>query len=157
MTSVLPLTLPLGTLFSIQWLAVGIHLCICQALALAELLWRQLYQAPVSMHLLAYAIVTRFGDCMWVRSPICGSLWMAFPSVSALHFVSVFPPMNIFVPPSKNYWCIHSLVFIFLSFMWLVNCILCILSFWANIHLSVSTYQVRTWKWLGHLTQYDIF
>jgi hypothetical protein len=29
-----------------------------------------------------------------------------------------------------------------LSFMWSVNCILGILSFWANIHLSVSTHNV---------------
>ena len=37
----------LGTLCSVQWLAVSIHFCICQALA--EPLKRQLYQAPVSM------------------------------------------------------------------------------------------------------------
>jgi hypothetical protein len=30
----------------------------------------------------------------------------------------------------------------FLSFMWSVNCILGIQSFWANIHLSVSAYHV---------------
>jgi len=30
----------------------------------------------------------------------------------------------------------------FLSFMWSVNCILVILSFWAKIHLSVSAYYV---------------
>jgi len=30
------------------------------------------------------------------------SLWMAFPSVPAPNFVSVFPPMNIFVPPFKE-------------------------------------------------------
>jgi hypothetical protein len=29
----------------------------------------------------------------WI--PRWGSLWMAFPSVSAPHFVSVFPPVNI--------------------------------------------------------------
>ena len=46
--SVLPLTPPLGTLHSLQWLALSIYLCICQALA--EPLRRQLYQAPVSMH-----------------------------------------------------------------------------------------------------------
>jgi len=40
------LTPPLGTLCSVQWLAVSIRLCICQPLA--EPLWRQLYQAPVS-------------------------------------------------------------------------------------------------------------
>jgi hypothetical protein len=31
----------------------------------------------------------------------------------------------------------------FLSFMSFVNCILGIASFWANIHLSVSTYHVN--------------
>jgi hypothetical protein len=49
--SVLSLTPPLGTQWSVQWLAVSICLCICSALA--EPLRRQLYQAPVSMHLLA--------------------------------------------------------------------------------------------------------
>ena len=51
---VLSLVSPLGTLCSVQWLAESIHLCICQALA--EPLRRQLYQAPVSKLLLAYAI-----------------------------------------------------------------------------------------------------
>jgi len=40
-----------GTLFSVQWLAVSICLCICHALA--EPLRRQLYQAPVSMHFIS--------------------------------------------------------------------------------------------------------
>jgi hypothetical protein len=31
---------------------------------------------------------------------------------------------------------------LFLSFMWSVSCSMGILSFWANIHLSVSTYHV---------------
>jgi hypothetical protein len=44
-----PLGTPLGTQCSVQWLAVSIHLCICQDLA--EPLRRQLYQAPVSKHL----------------------------------------------------------------------------------------------------------
>jgi hypothetical protein len=47
---VLSLTSPLGTLLSVQWLAVSIHLCICQALA--ESLKSGLYQTPVSKHLL---------------------------------------------------------------------------------------------------------
>jgi hypothetical protein len=41
--SILSLILPLGTLWSFQWLAASICLCICQALA--EALRRQLYQA----------------------------------------------------------------------------------------------------------------
>jgi hypothetical protein len=32
--------------------------------------------------------------------------------------------------------------FFFLSFLWSVNCILGILSFWDNMHLSVSWYHV---------------
>jgi hypothetical protein len=43
----------------------------------------------------------------------------------------------------------------FLSFMCYLNCILGILSFWANIHLSVSTYHVHS-LWLGYLTQDDL-
>jgi hypothetical protein len=48
---VLSLAPPLGTLCSVQWLAESIHFWFCQALA--EPLMRQLYQAPVSKHLLA--------------------------------------------------------------------------------------------------------
>jgi hypothetical protein len=55
---VLSLSPSLGTLCSIQWLAVSIHFCICQVLA--ESLRTQLYQAPVSKHLLASTIVSVF-------------------------------------------------------------------------------------------------
>ena len=55
---VLSLAPPLETLCSVQWLAVCIYLCICQALA--KPLRRQLYQAPVSKHLLASTIVSGF-------------------------------------------------------------------------------------------------
>ena len=65
--SVLSLTPPLGPLCSVQWLAVSIHLFICQALA--EPLKRQLFQAPNSMHLLASIIVSGFSDCIWVEFP----------------------------------------------------------------------------------------
>jgi hypothetical protein len=46
--SALSLTPPLGTQCSVQWLAVSICLCICQALA--EPLRKQLYQTSVSKH-----------------------------------------------------------------------------------------------------------
>jgi hypothetical protein len=71
---------------TVQWMAVSIHFCICQALA--ETLRRQLYQAPVSKHLLTSTVVSRFGDCMWDGSPggaVSG--WSFLQSV--LHFVSV--------------------------------------------------------------------
>ena len=41
----------------------------------------------------------------------------------------------------------------FLSFMWSMNCILGIQSFWANIHLSVFAYHVCSFV-MGHLTQH---
>jgi hypothetical protein len=65
--SVLPLTAPLGSLFPVWWLAVGIRICIGQDLA--EPLRRQLYQASVSKHFLASAIVSGFGVFMWDESP----------------------------------------------------------------------------------------
>jgi hypothetical protein len=64
---VLSLAPLLGTLHSVQWLAENIHLRIWQALA--EPLRRQLYQAPVNKLLLASAIVSGFGDCIWAGSP----------------------------------------------------------------------------------------
>jgi hypothetical protein len=65
--SVFSLTPLLGTPCSVQWLSASICLCICQVLA--EPLRRQLYQAPVSMHLLASIIVSGFGDYIWDGSP----------------------------------------------------------------------------------------
>jgi len=62
--SILSLTPPTGTLFSVPWLAASIHLCICHALAVP--LRRQRYQAPVSVHFLASAILSRFGVCMYM-------------------------------------------------------------------------------------------
>jgi hypothetical protein len=53
----------------------------------------------------------------WI--PRWGSLWMVVPSVSALNFVSVTPSMGILFPLLRR-----------------------ILSFWANIRLSVSAYRV---------------
>jgi hypothetical protein len=52
-------------------------------------------------------------------TPKWGSLWMVVPSVSALNFVSVTPSMGILYSILRR-----------------------ILSFWDNIHLSVSAYHV---------------
>ena len=82
---ILSLALPLGTLCSVQWMAVSIHFCICQALT--EPLRRLLYQAPVSKHLLASAIVSGFGDCIRDGSPRWGSLWSFLQSL--LHTLSL--------------------------------------------------------------------
>jgi len=50
-----------------------------------------MYQAPVSKHFLLLEILSGLGVCMWDGSPGGGSLWMAFPSVSAPLFVPIFP------------------------------------------------------------------
>jgi len=59
--SVLALISPLGSPCSVCCLAVYILICIGSALA--EPLRGQLYQAPVSMHFLASAIMSGFGVC----------------------------------------------------------------------------------------------
>jgi hypothetical protein len=61
--SVLLLALPIWFLGSDQWLAVSI--CIFLNQVLAELLRGQLYQAPVSKHILASAIVSYFVVYGW--------------------------------------------------------------------------------------------
>jgi hypothetical protein len=63
----LALTSPLGSLLSLQWLAVSILICI--GLALPEPLRGQLFQAPVSKHFLASALVSGFGVSRWDGSP----------------------------------------------------------------------------------------
>jgi hypothetical protein len=67
-----------------------------------------------------------------------GSLWMVIPSVSALNFVSVTPSMGILFPLLRRIEVVTLYYSFFLSFMCFANCILGILSFRANIHLSVS-------------------
>ena len=69
---------------------------------------------------------------------------MAFPSVSAPHFISVFPPLSILFPLLRKTEVSTLWSSIFLSFMWSVNCILGIPSFGANIHLSESAFQRST-------------
>jgi hypothetical protein len=76
-------------------------------------------------------------DYGWI--PGCGSLWMVHPFVSAPNFVSVTPSMGVLFPILRR-GEVSTLWSLFFSFMCFANCIVCILSFWANIHLSVSTY-----------------
>jgi hypothetical protein len=78
---VLSLAPPMGTLCSVQWMAVCIHFCIYQALV--EPLRRQLYQAPVSKH---NSVWLWYLYMVWINR--WDSHWMAFPSVSAPNFVS---------------------------------------------------------------------
>jgi hypothetical protein len=135
--SVLSLTPPLGTPCSVQWLAESICLYICQALA--ESLRRKLYQAPVTMHFLVSIRVSWFGDCIWDGSSggeVSGWLFLQ----SLLH--TVFSPMSILLSLIRRTEAHKIWSSFFLSFMWSVNCILGILSIWANSHLSMNAYHV---------------
>jgi hypothetical protein len=86
-TSILHPSPSLGYLCSVQWLAMSICFCICQALE--EPLRRQLYQAPVSMYLLASALVSGFGVCLWGGSP--GGAVSGWPFLqSLLHSLSLY-------------------------------------------------------------------
>jgi hypothetical protein len=83
---VLALTSPLGSPSSVRCLASSICIFICQALA--ELLRRQLYQAPISKHFLASTIVSGFGGCRWNGSP--GGAVSGWPFLqSLLHSLSL--------------------------------------------------------------------
>jgi len=57
----------IGVPGSICWLAVSILICISRTLA--ETLRRHPYQAPISKHFLASAIVTGFSGCIWDGFP----------------------------------------------------------------------------------------
>ena len=106
---ILSLAPSLGTLCSVQWMAVSIHFCICQALA--EPLRRQLYQAPVSKLLLASTKVSGFGGCLWDGSQVDGH---SFRLCFTLCLCNSFH--GYFVPPSKKERSIHTLVFLLLEF-----------------------------------------
>jgi hypothetical protein len=75
----------------------------------------------------------------WI--PGWGSLWIVFPSISALNFVSVTHSTGILFPILRRSK-VSSIWSSFSSFMCFANCILDILCFWANIGLSVSAYHV---------------
>ena len=110
-SSAFSLTPPLGTLCSVQCLAVSIHLCTCQALA--DTLRRQLYQTPVSKHFLASLIVPGFGNYMeWITR--WGSLWMSFPS-ALLHTLCLDLPSWVFCSLYKNDRSTLTLVFLLLE------------------------------------------
>jgi hypothetical protein len=85
--------------------------------------------------------------CVWWSimgwTPRWSSLWIVHPFVLAQNFVSATPSMGILFPILRRNevstrW---TSFLIFLSFR---NCILSILGFWANVHLSVSAYHVTS-------------
>jgi hypothetical protein len=77
-------------------------------------------------------------------TPMWGSLWMVHPFISAPKFVSVTSSMGILFPILRRNEVSTRWSSFFLIFLCFANCILGILSFWANIYLSVSAYQVTS-------------
>jgi hypothetical protein len=71
-----------------------------------------------------------------------GSLWMVILSGFAQNFVSVTPSMGILFPILRRNEVSTFWSSFYLSYMCFVNSILGILSFWVNIHFSMSPHHV---------------
>jgi hypothetical protein len=69
---------------------------------------------------------------------------MVLTPASAPNFVSVTPSMGILFPILRKNEVSTLWSSFFLSFMCFANCILDLLSFWANICLPVSAYYVSS-------------
>jgi hypothetical protein len=76
----------------------------------------------------------------WI--PGCGCLWMVYPFFLDPYIVSVTTSMGILLPILRRNEVSTLWSSLFLIFLCFANCILGILSFWADIHLSVSAYHV---------------
>jgi hypothetical protein len=76
--------------------------------------------------------------------PGWGSLWIVYPFILASNIVSITPFMDILLSIlRRNEVSTHWSSF-FLMLLCFTNCILGSLRFWANIHLSLSTYLVTS-------------
>ena len=69
---------------------------------------------------------------------------MVIPSDSAPHFASITPSMSILFPLVRKIKVSTLRSSFFLIFLCFANCILGVLCFWANIHLSVSAYLMTS-------------
>ena len=130
---VLSLAPSLETLYSIQWMTVSMPLQSHSGDSYIRLL-----SARACWHLQYVWVWWLFMG--WI--PRWCSLWKVIPLVSAPNFVSVTPSMGILFPLLRRIEVSTLWSSFFLSFTCFANCILGILSFWANIHLSVSAYHV---------------
>jgi hypothetical protein len=70
-----------------------------------------IYQAHVSMHFLVSVIMSAFGDCIWDGSP--GGAVFRWPFLQSLTTLCLHVcSCEYFVPLSKNYQSIHTVVFL---------------------------------------------
>jgi hypothetical protein len=72
-----------------------------------------------------------------------GSLWIVHPFILAPKFVSITTFMGILFPFLRRNEVSSHWFSLFLIFLCFANCILGVLCFWANIHLSVSAYLMN--------------
>jgi hypothetical protein len=79
---------------------------------------------------------------VWIHG--YSSFWMVHPFLSAPNFFSVTPSMGVLFPILRRGEVSTLWSSFFLSFMDFANYILDILTFWANNHLSVSSYHVSS-------------
>jgi hypothetical protein len=97
---------------------------------------------PGSLHQKLGGICNSF----WVRwliiwwIPRWGSLWIVHHYVLVPNFVSVALFMGILFPILRRNEVSTHWFSLFLIFLCFANCILGVLCFWANIHLSMSAY-----------------
>jgi len=148
----LSLTPPLGSLCSI-W-TVSASILICMSKALAGPLRRHPYQATCQQGLL---VISNSDWACWLYMGLisrCGYFLMAFSSGYAQLFVPLFSPLSFLFPFLRRNEASIFWSFFFYSFIWSVNFILCILSFGANMHLSLSAYHMCPfvtglphWEW----------
>jgi hypothetical protein len=86
--------------------------------------------------------------CIWWLimgwTPGSGSLYMVHLFLLAPNLVSITPSMGILFHILRRNEVSTSWSSFFLIFFCFTNCILGILGFWANIHLSVSAYHVTS-------------
>jgi hypothetical protein len=78
----------------------------------------------------------------WI--PRWGRLWIVHPFILAPNFVSVTSFMDILFPILRRNEVSTHCSSLFLIFLYFVNCILGVLCFWANSHLSVSAYLMTS-------------
>jgi hypothetical protein len=146
---------------SVQWMAVNIHFCICQVLV--EPLRRQLYQAPVSKPLLAPAIVSGFGGCLWDGSPSRAvSVWPFLQSLFVYgHFLV---ELNGHLPLVLSFYLIAYFAQPFCWLFWHVayfphqdlglNSCACLYSWWAHWPLfSHKTFDIASWYLIYSVVQ----
>uniref|UniRef100_F1M6V0 Neurobeachin-like 1 n=1 Tax=Rattus norvegicus TaxID=10116 RepID=F1M6V0_RAT len=101
----------IGDLFSVQWFAAGIRLCICCILAVS--LRSDLHPAPAGLHFFASSILSNWvAVYVWATCPNCLSPWKCqdcdmagLPSNLLLHYTGKACKNSICLDLSSN--CLH--------------------------------------------------